>query len=165
MAPPTGADLTAALLAALAPVTRWRHPHPGDGPPVHVNDTGVDVWINHVGNVRIDTDGTAHAYLFVQTGPGGWRQTRAVAAATVTRWRPIITYVGGTPRKAEWALTRVRPILDGLTLTDPDGRPLTAPLHEGSTPAEDYDPGPLVLDEDPSPGRWYVPIQYATTAH
>lgn len=165
MSPPTGRDLHDALLRALEPVTRWRHPHPTDGPPVRVNENGVDVWENHVGDARIDLDGTAHAYLFLQTGPGGWAHTRAVKTATVTRWRPLITYAAGTPRKATWGMERVRPILDGLVLTRPDGTPLTAPLHEGSTPFEDYDPGPLRVDADPSPPRWYVPIQYATTAH
>lgn len=165
MTPPTGGDLHEALLRALGPITRWRHPYPGDGPPVRVNTNGLDVWENHVGDVRTDPDGTAHAYLFLQTGPGGWRQTRAVAAASLTRWRPIIAVAAGTPVKARWALDHLRPILDGAVLTTSTGEPLTAPLCEGFTRSDDYDPGPLRVDEDPSPPRWYVPIQYATTAH
>lgn len=165
MSPPTSRDLHDALIRALAPVTRWRHPHPSDGPPVRVNETGIDVWENHVGDVRIDPDGTAHAYLFLQTGPGGYAWTRHVAGASMTRWRPIATIAAGTPTKARWGLDKVRPLLDGAILTALDGAPLTAPLREGSTPFEDYDPGPLRVDTDPSPPRWFVPIQYATTAH
>ena len=164
MSPTTGQELHRALLRAVQPVTRWLHPYPDDGAPVRVNEHGVDVWENHVGDVRLDGDGTAHAYLFLQTGPGGQQQTRAVAAATLTRWRPILTFAGGTPRKTGWGMNLVRPILDGLVLTDGAGRALAAPLHEGSTRFEDYDPGPLRLDNDPSPPRWYVPIQYATQA-
>ena len=169
--PPTDRALHAALIEALTPITRWRHPYPADGKPVLVNQVGVDVWENHVGDVRLDLDGpggtpgTAHAYLFVQTGPGSYIQPRAVTTATYTTWRPIVTVAAGTPVKAMWALDKVRPLLDGLTLTDPSGRELTAPLHEGFDRRETYDPGPLRLDEDPSPPRWYVPIQYATTAH
>lgn len=169
MSPTTGQELHDALLRALAPVTRWRHPYPGDGPPVRVNDVGVDVWENHVGNVRLDpgvpgVEANAHAYLFLQTGPGGRLQTRAVAAPVLTRWRPILTFAGGTPAKTNWGMSLARPLLDGLTLTSVDGRELAAPLHEGSFRFEDYDPGPLRLDQDPSPPRWYVPIQYATQA-
>lgn len=171
MTPPTGRELHEALVRALEPVTRWRHPFPGDGPPVRVNANGVDVWENHVGDVRLDPDGpngtpgTAHAYLFLQTGPGGQAWTRAVAAATVTRWRPILTFAGGTPAKVAWGINLAAPILDGLILTDTNGAPLTGPMHQGSTPIEDYDPGPLREDTSPSPSRWYVPIQHATTAH
>lgn len=165
MTPTTGQELHDALLRALQPVTRWRHPFPGDGPPVRVNEHGIDVWENHVGDVRLDGDGTAHAYLFLQTGPGGQQQTRAVAAATLARWRPILTFAGGTPRKTRWGMGLARPILDGLILTDTNGAPLTGPMHQGSTPIEDYDPGPLREDTSPSPSRWYVPIQHATTAH
>lgn len=161
----THTSLHDALVQALAPVTRWHHPHPLDGPPVRVNETGVDLWDAHVGDVRVDPDGTAHAYVYLQAGPGGQRQTRTVKHATITRWRPVITVAGGTPKKADWALSRVRPLLDGLVLTGPDGAPLTAPLHEGFSRFEDYDPGPVRVDEDPSPPRWFVPIQYATTAH
>lgn len=165
MSPPTGTVLHAALIRALVPVTRWRHPHPSDGPPVRVNETGIDVWENHVGDARVDPDGTVHAYLHLQTGPGGYDWTRVVAAASMTRWRPIITVAAGTPVKTRWALDKVRPLLDGLVLTALDGAPLTAPLREGSIPFEDYDPGPTRVDTDPSPPRWFVPIQYATTAH
>ena len=170
MSPPTSRDLHDALIRALAPVTRWRHPHPSDGPPVRVNETGIDVWENHVGDVRIDLDGpngtpgTAHAYLFLQTGSGGRQQSRAVAQTTITRWRPLLTFAGGTPVKVRWGIDRTRPILDGLTLTTLDGRELTAPLHEGFARREDYDPGPIRVDTDPSPPRWFVPIQYATQA-
>ncbi|WP_068325033.1 hypothetical protein [Janibacter terrae] len=157
-------ELHDALVRALEPVTRWRHPAPGDGPPVRVNEVGLDVWENHVGDARIDPDGTAHAYLFLQTSPGGRNHTRAVAATTLTRWRPILTFAGGTPAKTRWGIDHARPLLDGLTLTTVDGRELTAPLHEGFTAFDDYDPGPLRLDQDPSPPRWYVPIQYATQA-
>lgn len=165
MSPPSSTDLHTALIRALAPVTRWRHPYPGDGPPVRVNETGVDVWENHVGDVRVDPDGTCHAYLFLQTGPGGYDWTRHVAGASLTRWRPIATIAAGTPTKARWGLDKVRPLLDGAILTSPSGQQLTAPLREGTTPFENYDPGPLRVDQDPSPPRWYVPIQYATTAH
>lgn len=164
MTPPTGQELHQALLRALQPVTRWRHPFPGDGPPVRVNEHGVDVWENHVGDVRLDADGTCHAYVFLQSGPGGRDATRTVAAATVTRWSPILTFVGGTPRKAQWGIDQVAPILDGLVLTGPTGELLTAPLRQGG-PFTAYDPGPLRPDNDPSPPRWFVPIQYATTAH
>lgn len=164
MSPATGQDLHEALLRALAPVTRWRHPYPGDGLPVRVNEHGVDVWDNHVGDARTDPDGTAHAYVFLQTGPGGQQHTRAVAAATLTRWRPILTFAGGTPVKTRWGLRLVEPLLDGLILTTPAGAAISAPLHQGSTPREDYDPGPLRVDQDPTPPRWYVPIQYSTQA-
>lgn len=168
MAPPTGQELHDALVRALAPVTRWRHP--AYGSPARVNTNGVDVWENHVGDVRLDptapgVPATVHAYVFLQTGPGGQQWTRAVAAATVTRWRPILTFVGGTPDKVEWGMGLVLPILDGLTLTTTTGEPLTGPMHQGSTPGEDYDPGPLQLDDDPSPPRWFAPVQYGTTAH
>ncbi|MEN3123273.1 hypothetical protein [Janibacter sp. LM] len=169
-APTTGARLHAALIDALAPVTRWRHPFPGDGQPVRVNDTGLDVWENHVGDARIDPDGpggtpgTAHAYLFLQTGPGGNAHTRATRAASLTVWRPILTFAGGTPRKVQWGLDRARPLLDGLVLTDATGRPITSPFHEGLLPSEQYDPGPLQVDTDPSPPRWFVPIQLACQA-
>lgn len=161
----TSRELHDALVRALAPVTRWRHPYPGDGQPVRVNETGIDLWENHVGAVRLDPDGTAHAYLFLQTSPGGRTHTRAVAQAVLTRWRPLLTFAGGTPTKTQWGIDRARPHLDGLILTSADGRELTAPLHEGYTMRDDYDPGPLRVDTDPSPPRWYVPIQYATTAH
>lgn len=167
MTPPTGYDLHQALLRAVQPVTRWRHPYPGDGPPVRVNEHGIDVWENHVGDVHLDPDGTAHAYLFAQTGPGGQAWTRAVAATTVTRWAPILTFAGGTPVKTRWGINLATPLLDALILTDETGAPLTAPLRQGpaSSVLVDYDPGPLQLDQDPSPPRWFVPIQYATTAH
>lgn len=163
--------LHGALLRHLEPVTRWRHPAPGDGKPVQVNANGIDVWENHVGDVRLDPDGpngsagTAHAYLFVQTGPGSYIQSRAVTSATYTAWRPLLTVAGGTPTKVRWALDKLRPLLDGAVLVDADGHELTAPLHEGFARREAYDPGPLQADHDPQPSRWYVPIQYATTAH
>ena len=112
----TSRDLHDALVRALAPVTRWRHPYPGDDPPVRVNDNGIDVWENHVGDAHLDPDGTCHAYLFLQTGPGGNLHTRAVAAATLTVWRPLLTFAGGTPTKTGWGIDRARPVLDGLTL-------------------------------------------------
>ena len=164
MSTATSRDLHDALVRALAPVTRWRHPAPGDGAPVRVNATGIDLWENHVGDARLDADGTAHAYLFLQTSPGGRGHTRAVSQAVLTRWRPLLTFAGGTPVKAQWGIDRARPLLDGLVLTSTDGRELTAPLHEGYTVRDDYDPGPLRVDTDPSPPRWYVPLQYATQA-
>ena len=166
----TTRDLHDALVRALAPVTRWRHPAPGDGTPVRVNATGIDLWENHVGDVRLDPDGpngtpgTAHAYLFLQTTPGGLLQSRAVTAAVLTRWRPLLTFAGGTPVKTQWGIDRARPLLDGLVLTTETGTELAAPLHEGYLRGQDYDPGPLRVDQDPSPPRWFVPIQYATQA-
>ena len=153
-----------ALVRALAPVTRWRHPAPGDGTPVRVNATGIDVWENHVGDVRVDPDGTAHAYLFLQTTPGGRLQSRAVTTTVLTQWQPLLTFAGGTPVKTQWGIDLTRPALDGVVLTTTAGEPLTAPLHEGFTRRGTYDPGPIRVDEDPSPPRWYVPIQYATQA-
>lgn len=164
MSPTTGQELHRALLRAVQPVTRWLHPFPGDGPPVRVNEHGVDVWENHVGDVHLDGDGTAHAYLFLQTGPGGHAYTRLAPRASMTRWRPILTFAGGTPAKTEWGMGQVVPLLDGRPLTTVEGARLSAPLHQGSSPRESYDPGPLRLDRDPSPPRWYVPIQYATSA-
>ncbi|WP_224767042.1 hypothetical protein, partial [Janibacter melonis] len=150
-----------ALITYLEPITRWRHPAPGDGKPVQVNANGIDLWENHVGDAHIDPDGTAHAYLFIQTGPGSYIQSRAVTSAAYTAWRPVLTVAGGTPVKVRWALDKLRPHLDGAVLLDADGREITAPLHEGFARSEAYDPGPLQVDESPSPPRWYVPIQYA----
>ena len=157
-------DLHDALIRALAPVTRWLHPAAGDGDAELVNPAGVDVWDGQVGSARVDPDGTVHAYLFVQDTPGGSRQTRQVKEGTVLTYRPLVTVAAGTPRKARWAVDKVRAALDGAILTDEDGAPLTAPLHEGFGRAEFYDPGPLRLDNDPSPPRWVAPIQYATEA-
>lgn len=154
-----------ALLRRLEPITRWRHPAPGDGQPAQLNPNGVDVWENHVGDVRVAPDGTIHPYFFVQTGPGSYIQPRLVAASTYTVWRPVITVAAGTPAKARWALDKLRTRLDGAVLLDEDGRELTAPMHEGFARRETYDPGPLQADTDASPPRWFVPIQYATTAH
>ena len=166
MTVPGSRDLHDALLRALQPATRTLHPHPQDGPPVDVNAAGVDVWDGHVGDVALDpNDGTAHAYAFVQDSPGGWAQTRTVARATLAHYRPVITVAGGTPRKVRWALDQIRPLLDGAILTAIDGTSLTGPLHEGFSRLEDYDPGPLQIDEDPQPPRWFVALQYATTAH
>lgn len=158
----TGAELHDALLRAINATTRTRHP--GHGKPVTVNAIGVDVWENHVGNVALDSDGTAHAYLFLQTGPGGHRYTRMAPHSSGITWRPILTFAGGTPEKVHWAMGMILPLLDRRVLTSESGVALSAPMHQGSSPRESYDPGPLRLDQDPSPPRWYVPIHYATTA-
>lgn len=161
---PTTEDLHAALLHALDPITRWRTPPPSESGPVLVNDVGVDHWVEHVTDVRLDPDGRAHPLIVTYTDAGATRRRRAgTGQGTHLAWGVTLTIAGGDPWRARWALDRARHALDGTRLTDPDGRAITAPLTE--TFGEGF---PITPDGDLAAGhtpRWETTLRYATTAH
>lgn len=155
MIPAGGADITAGLVAQLAPVTRWLHAP--DTAPVQVNAVGVDLHVGEVDAARMDADGRAHPYAVIWDAPGRYDHTRLAAQVSRVVWTGTITAAGGDKTRAMWALDKIRPLLDGARLTLTAG--VTGPLREvldGST---------LTKDPDADPPRWYVPTQWSTTAH
>lgn len=163
LAYPDPDELHEALLAALDPITRYRIP--AIGSPALVNTYGVDHHDGHVGPVRLDADGRAHAYIATYEDNGRPARGRTSMRGSQLAWGVHVTVAAGDPERVRWALAKVRDALDGTALTlpaDPPTRPdplvLTEPLLEqlGSIP--------IRADEDVDPPRWHTQLRFAATA-
>lgn len=160
---PTPDELHQALLAALAPITRYRIP--ATGTAVAVNANGVDHHDGQVGPVRLDADGRAHAYIATYEDNGRLDNRRTPRRGSQMAWGVTLTVAGGDPDRARWAVAQVRTVLDGATLTlpaDPPTRPDPTVLTTGLL--EQLGGLPVRPDETVSPTRWVTQLRYAATA-
>lgn len=145
--------LREAVTALLDPITRWRYQPASEAAPVRVNATGVDHWVEHVGDVHLDPDGTAHPYVVSWTGPGQLTGHRAAGGGPYLDWSVRCTIAAGDPQRVRWAVDRVRAALQHQRLTGARSSPLrermVSDMREDTTPA---------------PPRWWCLIEYGCNA-
>lgn len=100
----------------------------------------------------LDEDGRVHAYAVLYMGPGGWRGTTLGDRPRQLAGSGQVTCVGGDPQRALWCVGRIRAALPGLVTVG--GREYRLRLREG-------DPGPVRRDDDVTPVRHYVPLEFS----
>lgn len=108
----------------------------------------------------MDSDGRAHPYAAVYVSPGApdpWSPDRSVCdLAGVRSARVQVTAAGGDLTRAHRAIARVLARLDEQNLMIA-GR-------EFGRAQQDGDPGPVLVDRDVQPWRWYLPIGFTVIA-
>lgn len=121
-------------------------------PPYNAADPTTHVYWDR------DTAGnpvSVHAYAVYYPGPGWDHALLADGAGDSLDWTFQISCVGGDRTKALWCVERVRSVLTGVRLTVADQQLM---LHEVT------DPGGVRRDDDETPSRFWLPLQYRLNA-
>lgn len=106
----------------------------------------------------MDKDGRAHPYAAVYAGAGNLSGDALAGAQTELDWPFQVTCAGGDPDRARRAITRVRARLVGHELTV-DGLTVGRIVEDPSV-----QPGPLRIDREVAPPRWYTPMMFRLQA-
>ena len=114
----------------------------------------VNAFDGEVTNPPLDPDGRVHAYAVYYPNPGHAHSLRAGRTAHTLNWGCQVTCVGGDRTRALWCIQKVRTALTGARLVI-DGR--------RSILTEIGNPGPLRRDDDVSPPRLYLPLEFRTS--
>lgn len=155
----TQTQLDADVVALLAPITRDRYDYAGRAQiKTVVNPHGIDLHVGQVGSVAHDNPAsdnpTAHPYMVLWTQAATDRHTRLAGGRSVSTFGFQLTVAAGTRQGALWALDNVRAVMT------------RARLHESTGILTPYlDQLNVLVDEDASPPRWYVPLRYTTSVH
>ena len=105
------------------------------------------------GTPPTDPDGRVHAYAIAYFGAGQPQAMRLDGGARGLRWTFQVTCVGGDDVRALWCINEVRGVLLGVRVPVGTGR-VSGKVREVT------DPGPLRRDDDVSPSRMYLPLQF-----
>lgn len=134
---------------------------------VDVADLADPVWdrLDAIANVNafdgevdappLDGDGRVHAYAVYYPGPGWAHALLACGGTDSLDWSFQVTCAGGDRTRVLWCIQQVRGALSGSRISV-GGQQLTI--------SETGDPGPIRRDDDVSPPRFYVPLQFALNA-
>lgn len=99
-----------------------------------------------------DPDGRVHAYVVLWMGAGAWRGTTLGDKPGQLCGTGQVTCVGGDVQRALWCVGKVREGLPGLVTID--GRQYRIRLRQD-------DPGPVRVDLDVTPNRFYLPLEFS----
>lgn len=101
-------------------------------------------------SVAMDADGRAHVHAAAYFGVGRPDDQRPCGGFGGTDDTFQVTCVGGDRKRALLAASKVKAALHGLQVDDGKSRILL----------DDFDPGPVRVDRDPSPSRSYLPLTF-----
>lgn len=137
------ADIVWDLLDGIAQVNAY------DGEFVDANGQPVDP--------PKDDDGRVHAYAVFYPSPGWAHSILLCADLDSLDWSFQVTCTGGDRARALRCIQRVRDALSDTWITDPDsGQELQ--INEAGNP------GSLRRDDNVSPARFYLPLQFTLNA-
>lgn len=149
------AELHAAVLAVLAPVTRTRFTYVGaQRRATVVNATGIDLHDGRVDDVALDDYGRAEPYMGLQTHPLMDVHGRMSGGASSATFDFSLTLASGSPAGVRWALDRVRPRFSRTRLGPRTG--FVVPYLDVTDVEE---------DRDTTPVRWFAPLRYRVSVH
>lgn len=103
----------------------------------------------------LDPDGRVHAYAVLYATPGNLHTTNLTGVQSALLGGFQVTCVGGNPTRALWCVDKVRTAM--ATTVTIDGR--AYPIR-----AREEDPGSVRRDDDVSPPRHWVPVEFQVFA-
>lgn len=102
-----------------------------------------------------DADGRVHAYAVYYPGPGWAHALLACGGTDSLDWSFRVTCAGGDRTRTLWCVQQIRAAVSGTTI-EVGGQLLTI--------RELGNPGSVRRDDNVSPPRHYVPLEFAVNA-